>query len=99
MKKMEVQQTEEQRIRMPRRGEIMGTVIEMMGGSRMTVKCFDGKERLCRIPGKIKKKLVIKSGDYVIIQPWSVQSDERGDIAYRYNSFQLDQLKRKGLIK
>lgn len=99
MKKMEMQQTEEQRIRMPRRGEIMGTVIEMMGGSRMTVKCFDGKERLCRIPGKIKKKLVIKSGDYVIIQPWSVQSDERGDIAYRYNSFQLDQLKRKGLIK
>jgi translation initiation factor 1A len=92
-------QTEEQRIRMPRRGELMGTVIEMLGGSRMTVKCFDGKERLCRIPGKIKKKLVIKSGDYVIVQPWSVQSDERGDIAYRYNSFQLDMLKRKGVIK
>jgi translation initiation factor 1A len=88
----------EQRIRTPRKGEVMGIVTEMKGGSRMIVKCFDGKERLCRIPGKIKKKLIIKPGDYVIIQPWSVQSDERGDIAYKYNSFQVDQLKRKGLL-
>lgn len=78
---------------------MFGIVLDMKGGSRMMVKCFDGKERLCRIPGRIKKKIIIKSGNYLIIQPWSVQGDERGDVVYRYNSFQVDMLKRKGILK
>ena len=82
-----------------RQGEIMGIVVEMKGGSRMIVDCEDGKERMCRIPGKIRRKVWIKEGDYVLIIPWSVQGDEKADIEYRYTAMQAEQLRRKGIIK
>ncbi|MFA6049158.1 MAG: translation initiation factor eIF-1A [Candidatus Micrarchaeia archaeon] len=87
------------RVRMPRPGEILGVVSELLGGSRMRVQCQDNFERMCRIPGKIRKKLWIKTGDYVLIVPWTVESNEKGDIAYRYTYAQVDVLRRKGIIK
>lgn len=89
----------EERIRTPRRGEILGLVISLQGGARMIVQCQDGKERLCRVPGKIKRRIWVKEGDHVLVVPWTVQSDERADIAYRYTRLQFDQLKRRGLAK
>jgi len=89
----------QQRIRTPRPGELYGLVMELHGGSRMTVQCEDSKVRMCRIPGKIRSKLWIKPGDIVIIVPWSVESDAKGDIAYRYTAVQVDVLKRKGLLR
>ncbi|HLC48629.1 MAG TPA: translation initiation factor eIF-1A [Candidatus Norongarragalinales archaeon] len=86
-------------LRLPRKGEIFGIVKEMHGGSRMTVECADGKERLCRIPGKIKMRVWVKPNDVVLIMPWSVEGDTRGDITYRYIRPQVEQLQRKGLIK
>ncbi len=87
------------RIRTPRQGELFGVVLELHGGSRMTVQCEDGKTRMCRIPGKIRSKLWIKPGDVVIIVPWSVESDAKGDISYRYTAVQVDALRRKGLLR
>ncbi len=86
------------RLRKPRAGEIFGIVTQMLGGSRMRVDCKDGKERICRIPGKIGRRVWIKVGDVVLIKPWSVQSDERGDISYRYSSLQVEQLRKKHII-
>ncbi len=93
------EQPEEVRLRMPRPGEIMGIVTEMKGGSRMIVQCEDGKERLCRIPGSIRRRVWVRVGDYVLITPWPVEGDTRGDIAYRYTALQAEHLKRKGVIK
>ena len=90
---------EEFRLRMPRPGEIMGVVMEMKGGSRMMVQCEDGKERMARIPGKIRRQVWIRAGDYVLVLPWSVEGDEKADIAYRYTSLQAEQLRRKGILK
>jgi len=87
------------RVRPLREGEVFGVVISMMGGSRVLVDCADGKERLCRIPGKIKRNIWVKEGDYVAIQPWEVEGDKKGDIAWRYTRLQADWLKRKGLLK
>jgi len=84
---------------MPQRGEILGVVTELHGGSRMMVHCEDGKDRLARIPGRIRNKVWIKEGDYVLVVPWSVESDAKADIAYRYTTAQLDTLKRRGIIK
>ena len=51
------------RVRTPHQGEILGKVTELFGGSRMNVVCQDGFTRMCRIPGKIRRKLLINPGD------------------------------------
>lgn len=87
------------RLRLPRFGEIFGSVRELYGGSRMLVDCADGKERMARIPGKIRQGIWVKVGDVVLIKPWTVQADEKCDIAYRYTRVQVELLKRKGILK
>ena len=86
------------RLRMPRQGEILGIVMELHGGSRMMVHCADGKGRMARIPGRIRNRIWVKANDYVLIVPWSVESDAKADIAYRYTAAQAEALKHKGVI-
>ncbi len=90
---------DESRIRRPREGEIVGVVMEMQGGARMIVQCADGKTRLCRVPGKIKRQIWVRVNDFVLVTPWSVEGDEKADIAYRYTKVQSDALRRQGLLK
>jgi len=87
------------RVRMPHQGEILGKVTELFGGSRMNVQCQDNFVRMCRIPGKIRRKLLINPGDIVAITPWTVESNEKGDIAYRYTRVQAEQLRQKGMLQ
>ncbi len=92
---------EEIRLRLPKRheGEMFATVIEQKGGSRMTVQSEDGKERLCRIPGRIRQRLWVKDGDYLIIKPWEVEGDSKWDFGYRYTNVQVEALRRRGFLK
>lgn len=92
---------EEGHLRLPRRheGELFAVVVELKGGSRMLVQCEDGRERMCRIPGRIRKRLWIKDGDYIIIRPWPVEGEEKCDLEYRYTRVQAEVLKRKGILK
>ena len=87
------------RVRTPRGKEMLGTVIEMLGGSRFRVECNDGKERICRVPGKYKRRVWVKMGNIVLLTPWDIQGDERGDIIWRYTPSQANWLVRKGLLK
>lgn len=87
------------RVRIPRVGEIFGVVRELHGGARMSVDCADGKTRMCRVPGKMRMGIWVRIGDVVLIKPWTVQGDEKADIAYRYTRVQVEQLKRKGILK
>jgi translation initiation factor 1A len=87
------------RVRIPRRGQILGEVEQLLGDRRMSIKCTDGNVRLCRIPGKIRRRIWIKEGDIVLVEPWQVQSHKRGDILWRYTIQQADWLRRKGFLK
>lgn len=87
------------RVRVPRKGEILGTVKEMLGASRFKVECQDGKERICRVPGKIKRKVWVVISDLVLIQPWDVQPEDRGDIVWRYTRTQANWIRRRGYYK
>ncbi len=89
---------ERKRLRFPREGEVLGVVLGLMGGSRMRVACKDGKERMCRIPGKLKNKIWVKEGDVVIVKPFEIQGDEKGDIIWRYFPLQARILKEEGYI-
>ncbi|MDE1856724.1 MAG: translation initiation factor eIF-1A [Candidatus Micrarchaeota archaeon] len=83
---------------MPQEGEVIGTVARISGATRFVVKCTDGKERVCTIPGRLRRAFWIKENDVVIVRPWVVQSDERGDIVWRYSMFDINKLKEIGKI-
>ena len=87
------------RVRIPSKGEIIGIILANLGGSRFSVKCIDGFMRICRIPGKFKKRVYVKPGGVVLITPWTVQSNERGDIIWTYSKAQEAWLERKGMLK
>jgi|WetSurMetagenome_2_1015567.scaffolds.fasta_scaffold18997_3 translation initiation factor 1A len=87
------------RVRTPRRGQILGEVEQLLGDRRMLIKCTDGHTRLCRIPGKIRKRIWIKEGNIVLVEPWSVQTNERGDVLWRYTNQQADWLEKRGFLK
>ena len=96
---MEENQNQPIRVRIPRNGEIIGIVEQRVGANRMIVKCFDDKERNCRIPGALRRTLWIRQGDIVIVKPWEFDGDTRGDILLKYTPAQIDWLQRKGFIK
>ena len=84
---------------MPGPGEIIGVVDKSVGAANFMVRCNDGKERMCTIPGRLKRKFWIKIKDTVIVKPWVVQSDERGDIVWRYSIMDTENLKKSGILK
>ncbi len=80
-------------------GEVFGIVEQRVGGSRMMVRCMDGKTRNCRIPGRLKKKLWVREGDLVIVRPWEFSGDSKGDVILKYRANQVMYLKQKGYLR
>ena len=83
----------------PKGREVFGIVEQRVGGSRMLTRCMDGKTRNCRIPGRLKKKLWVREGDLVIVEPWEFGGDEKGDVLLKYRKTQVEYLKQKGYLK
>jgi len=69
-----------------------------LGYDRVLVECSDGVTRVCRIRGKMKRRVWIKMGDTVLVAPWDFQQ-ERGDIMFRYTAGQVESLRRSGQLK
>ena len=87
------------RIIIPKGREVFGIVEQRVGGSRMIVKCLDGKTRNCRIPGRLKRRLWVREGDLVIVEPWEFEGDIKGDILYKYTHTQVTYLRNKGHLE
>lgn len=87
------------RVRLPHKKstELFGIADQLLGASRIRVMCADGKHRMGRIPGKIKKRMWIREGDLLIVQPWEFQ-DEKANILYRYTKTQAMYLSRKKML-
>ena len=86
------------RVRLPRGREVLGILEQRLGASRMMVRCLDGKSRNCRVPGRLKRKLWLREGDIVLVEPW-VFDDEKADILFKYTPAAVSLLKRKGYLK
>ncbi|KXB02539.1 hypothetical protein AKJ44_00030 [candidate division MSBL1 archaeon SCGC-AAA261F17] len=85
------------RLRLPKDNEVLGLVEKTFGSGHLRVRCKDGLTRMCRIPGRMRKRTWIREGDVVIVEPWQVQSDEKADIVYRYTRTQVKWLSQKGI--
>jgi len=87
------------RVPLPKGREVFGLVEQRLGSSRMKVRCLDGKQRICRIPGRLKRTLWVRENDVVVVEPWEFGGDDKGDIVYKYRPIQVQWLKSKGHLK
>lgn len=94
----EIAQQDIARIKLPRGNQTLGVLDQRVGGSRCKVKCLDGKTRICRIPGRLKKRLWVREGDILLIEPWEFSGDEKGDVIFKYKPTQVGVLRKKGYL-
>jgi len=88
------------RVRIPQGKEVLGIVQQRLGGSRMRVLCLDGRERICRIPGRLRRGLWVRENDVVIVEPWELGGDDKGDVIFKYrSSAEVSFLRKKGYLK
>lgn len=87
------------RVKLPRGREVIGIIEQRVGGNKMLVECLDGKTRNCRVPGRLRRKLWLRPEDVVIIEPWELDKDKRGDVIFKYRNNQIAWLKKKGYLK
>ena len=93
------------RVKFPntRIGEMFARVVDIYGSERMGVFCQDGKHRIGRIRGKIKKRVWIRKGDLIVISPWDWETKVEGklgkcEITWRYTNAEISWLDRNRRI-
>jgi len=89
---------EEAELRLPGEGEVVGIIIQLLGFDRAKVKCADGYTRVCRIPGRYRKRMWMREGDVVLVVPWDFQFETRGDIVWRYTRDEVYRLREAGQL-
>jgi len=89
---------DEAKLRPLAEGEILGVIINFLGFDRARVKCVDGNVRICRIPGRYRKRLWFREGDIVAVVPWDFKPESKGDIVWRYDRDDIKKLKDAGLL-
>jgi len=97
-KKKVISEEELRELVVPGPRQVVGFVSQLLGFDRVRVKCADGFERLCRIRGKMKRRVWVRMGDAVLVEPWDFQYEQRGDILWRYTRGQVDTLKQRGYL-
>jgi translation initiation factor 1A len=97
-KKKVLSEKELKELVLPGEGQLLGIVERMLGFDRVKVQCTDGYNRLCRIRGKLKRRIWIREGDVVLVAPWDFQYATRGDILWRYTEAQVEWLKKNGYL-
>lgn len=78
---------------LPKKGEVLGIIDQRFGGNKMMVSCLDGKNRNCRVPGRLKRKLWLRPKDVVLVELWELD-ENKGDIILKYKPNQIEWLKR-----
>ena len=98
-KKIVTQPSENIRVTLPYKpkGEMFAVAETFQGGSRLQLICEDGKRRMGRIPGKLRRRMWVRENDLLIVVPWSFQ-DSKADVKFRYTPTQTSNLKRNGKI-
>ncbi len=86
------------RVMLPKGRQVFALLERRLGGSRVEARCLDGKTRVCRIPGRLKRRLWVREGDILLIEPWEHGGDSKGDVIFKYKPNQVFFLKKKGYL-
>ena len=84
---------------LPQGRQVIGIIEEVVGWAHAKVKCFDGKTRICRVPKKLSSRVYLIKNAYVLVDPWEIDGDRKGDILYTYSQNEVEWLKKNGYIK
>jgi len=87
------------KIPIPEGRQVIGIIEEVVGWAHARVKCFDGKTRICRVPKKLSSQVYLIKNAYVLVEPWEIEGDRKGDILYTYSQNEVEWLKKNGYIK
>ncbi len=82
---------------MPIENQVICVVEEVIGADHVKVRCLDGVTRVCRIPGKFRRRVWLSEGDVVLVTPWDFQPN-KGDIAHKYDRDEIKKLVNMGVI-
>ena len=76
-------------------GQEYAQVVRMLGNGRLEGFCYDGTTRLCKIRGKMRKKVWVNAGDIVLVGLRDFQ-DDKADVIHKYNVDEARNLKAYG---
>ena len=83
---------------LPVANDMLDIATQLLGFDRVLMKCQDGHERLCRLRGKMKRRVWIRIGGVVLVSPRDFQSHKRGDVIWRYKKSQAEWLRKNGYL-
>lgn len=89
----------ETRVYSPKEGEQLGVVMRILGGNHLECMCAEDanttKRKVIRIPGKIRRRVWVRTGDLVVVEPWHDMSEQdKGDLIHRYRPVEITRLAR-----
>ena len=85
-------QFETKQLRFKEDGQEYAQIIKMKGNCRFDVKCFDGKDRIAILCGKMRKRVFVNMKDIVLVSIRDFQ-DDKCDIIDLYDDTHVHQLK------
>lgn len=74
-----------------------GITTKALGDRKFNVACQDGKERICKVRGKMKNREWVRDGDVVLVSLRDFD-DDTGDIIAVYGADEVRRLKREGIL-
>ena len=83
---------------LPKENQSLGIVEQRLGGNKMKINCLDGKTRICRVPGRLKRYLWLRPADVVMVEFWELDKD-KADVILKYRSNQIEWLKKHGHLE
>ena len=98
LKQSKAGSTERRSGKLPQGDMQFAVIREFSGGSRFVALCEDGKSRMVRIPGKLKRRMWCRVNDLILIKPWPVQGDMKSDLVYRYLPAEKKWLYKRSMI-
>tara|TARA_R100000152_G_C6767367_1_gene192560 strand:+ start:1450 stop:1779 length:330 start_codon:yes stop_codon:yes gene_type:complete len=98
LKQSKAGSTERRAGKLPSKDMQFAVIREFSGGSRFVALCEDGKNRMVRIPGKLKRRMWCRVNDLILIKPWPIQGDSKSDLVYRYLPAEKNWLIKRDMI-
>ena len=77
---------------------LLAAANDTRGGGGEDSKDSTKKERMCHVRGKLRGRVWMNVGDYVLISLHTDLDDEKGDIIHKYPQHQISGLKKDGMI-
>ena len=95
--KNQVQENKTTRLKDVTQSQEYAQITKCLGNCRFEVLCFDGKKRMATMCGKMRKRVFVNQGEFILVSLRDWQ-DSKCDIIDKYNANDVQKLKQKKCI-